>query len=100
EFEAQYSPVRERDGTISGVVGVATDITERRRAEQAARRADAASRTLVQQSPFGIFRATPDGAFLSVNPALVEMLGHASESDLLSRHLDRDVFKEPAARAL
>ena len=99
EFEAQYSPVRERDGTISGVVGVATDITERRRAEQAARRADAASRTLVQQSPFGIFRAAPDGAFLSVNPALVEMLGYESESDLLSRHLDRDVFKEPAARA-
>ena len=99
EFEAQYSPVRERDGTISGVVGVATDITERRRAEQAARRADAASRTLVQQSPFGIFRAAPDGAFLSVNPALVDMLGYESESDLLSRHLDQDVFKEPAARA-
>ena len=99
EFEAQYSPVRERDGSITGVVGVATDITERRRAEQAARRADAASRTLVQQAPFGIFRATPEGALLSVNPALVEMLGYESEAELLSRHLDRDVFKEPAARA-
>ena len=99
EFEAQYSPVRERDGSISGVVGVATDITERRRAEQAARRADAASRTLVQQSPFGIFRATPEGALLSVNPALADMLGYESEAELLTRHLDRDVFKEPAARA-
>ncbi|HLZ45863.1 MAG TPA: PAS domain S-box protein [Gemmatimonadales bacterium] len=99
EFEAQYSPVLERDGSISGVVGVATDITERRRAEQAARRADAASRTLVQQSPFGIFRATPEGALLSVNPALVDMLGYESETELLTRHLDRDVFKEPAARA-
>src|ERR1041384_8041794 len=39
EFEAQYSPVRERDGSISGVVGVATDITDRRRAEEAVRRA-------------------------------------------------------------
>src|SRR5205814_464908 len=99
EFEAQYSPVRERNGSISGVVGVATDITERRRAEQALRRADTASRMLVQQAPFGIFRATPDGAFLSVNPALVEMLAYETETELLSRHLDRDVFKEPAARA-
>ena len=99
EFEAQYSPVRERDGSISGVVGVATDITERRRAEEAARRADAANRMLVEQAPFGIYRATPEGAFLSVNPALVEMLGYASEAELLSRNLDRDVFKEPAARA-
>jgi len=99
EFEAQYSPVRERDGTITGVVGVATDITERRRAEDALRRADAASRTLVQQAPFGIFRASPDGTFLSVNPALVEMLRYPSEAELLERHLDRDVFKDPSARA-
>ena len=98
EFEAQYSPVRERDGAISGVVGVATDITERRRAEEAARRADVASRTLVHQAPFGIYRATPDGAFLSVNPALVEMLGYANDAELLERQLERDVFKEPAAR--
>jgi two-component system, cell cycle sensor histidine kinase and response regulator CckA len=99
EFEAQYSPVRERDGSISGIVGVATDITERRRAEQALRRADTASRMLVQQAPFGIFRATPEGALLSVNPALVDMLGYESEAELLTCHLDRDVFKEPAARA-
>src|SRR2546425_5727158 len=99
EFEAQYSPGRERDGSISGVVGVATDITERGPAEQALRRADAANRTPVQQAPFGIFRATPEGAFLSVNPALAEMLAYETEAELLSRHLDRDVFKEPAARA-
>ena len=99
EFEAQYSPVRERDGTITGVVGVATDITERRRAEDALRRADAASRTLVQQAPFGIFRAAPDGTLLSVNPALVEMLRYGSEAELLERHLDRDVFKDPSVRA-
>jgi PAS domain S-box-containing protein len=99
EFEAQYSPVRERDGTISGVVGVATDITERRRAEDALRRADAASRTLVQQAPFGIYRATPEGAFLSVNPALAEMLGYATDDELQGAHLDRDVFVDHAVRA-
>ena len=98
EFEAQYSPVRERDGSISGVIGVATDITERRRAEQALRRADAASRMLVQQSPFGILRAAPDGTVLSVNPALVDMLGYPSEAALTKLHLDRDVFADPTAR--
>jgi two-component system cell cycle sensor histidine kinase/response regulator CckA len=90
--------VRERDGTISGVIGVATDITERRRAEQALRRADAASRMLVQQAPFGIFRATPDGTLLSVNPALVDMLGYLSEAELTKAHLDRDVFADATAR--
>ena len=99
EFEAQYSPVRKKDGSIAGVVGVATDITERRRAEEALRRADAAGRMLVQQAPFGIFRAAPEGTLLSVNPALVEMLGYASERDLLDQHLDKDLFRDPAERA-
>ena len=98
EFEAQYSPVRERDGSIAGVVGVATDITERRRAENALQRADAASRMLVQQAPFGIFRAAPDGTLLSVNPEMVEMLGYASEEELTETNLDRDIFADAAAR--
>ncbi|HEV8304407.1 MAG TPA: PAS domain S-box protein [Gemmatimonadales bacterium] len=99
EFEAWYSPVRERDGTVSGVVGVATDITQRRRAEAALRRSDEATRALVQHAPFGIYRATPDGALLAVNPALVQMLGYGSEAELMRTHLDRDVFVDPQARS-
>ena len=34
EFEVQYSPVHEPNGSVSGVVGVATDITERRGLEE------------------------------------------------------------------
>ena len=99
EFEVQYSPVRGRDGSRSGVVGVATDITERRRAQDALRRSDEASRTLVQHAPFGIYKATPEGQLLTVNPALVQILGYESEAQLVAAHLDRDVFSEAEARA-
>jgi len=58
------------------------------------RRADTASRTLVQQAPFGIFRATPKARSSRSTPLLVEMLAYESEADLVSRHLDGDVFKE------
>src|SRR5882762_6092294 len=37
-FEAWYSPVRDVDGSVAGVIGVGTDITERCRAEAALRR--------------------------------------------------------------
>jgi len=57
---------RERDGSISGVVGVATDITERRRAEQALRRADSRQPHAGATGP-SAFSARPEGAFLSVN---------------------------------
>jgi PAS domain-containing protein len=39
-FESWYSPARSRDGTVDGVIGVGTNITERRRAEEALRRSE------------------------------------------------------------
>src|SRR5207249_3959416 len=39
-FEAWYSPVRDADGTVAGVIGVGTDISERCRAEAALRRSE------------------------------------------------------------
>ncbi len=33
-FETWYSPLRDEGGSVSGVIGVATDVTERRRAEE------------------------------------------------------------------
>ncbi len=39
-FEAQTTPIRNRDGEIDGMMGVATNITERRRAEEALRQSE------------------------------------------------------------
>ena len=49
-FEMRYSPLRE-NGEFSGVLGVATDVTERREAEDKLRQAEARYRTLVEQIP-------------------------------------------------
>src|SRR2546422_3356513 len=34
------TPIRDRDGSLAGVIGVGTDITERRKAEEALRRSE------------------------------------------------------------
>ncbi len=49
-FETRYSPLRE-NGEFSGVLGVATDVTERKEAEDQLRAAEARYRTLVEQVP-------------------------------------------------
>lgn len=45
-----------------------------------------------------IFRSTPAGRFIEVNPALVQMLGYASTEEVLARQLPDDLYVEPAQR--
>ena len=97
-FEASYTPIRDRDGSVAGVIGVGTDITERRKAEEALRRSEESSRALVQHATYGIYRSSPEGRFLAVNPALVKMLGYASEEALLAVDMARDVYADPEER--
>jgi PAS domain S-box-containing protein len=68
---------------------------EHKRYEEALRRSEAHSRSLISSAAFGICRCTLGGKFLDVNPALIAMLGYASVEDLLQRNARRDVFADP-----
>jgi PAS domain S-box-containing protein len=97
-FDLWYTPIREADGAVSGVIGVANDITERRRAEEALRRSEESNRALVQRATHGIYRSTPEGRFLAVNPALVKLLGYESEAQLLAVNVTHDVYADATER--
>ncbi len=52
--------------------------------EEALRRSETDYRALVEHATYGIYRSSLDDRFLSVNPALVEMLGYESKAELLT----------------
>src|SRR5205085_4626750 len=56
-------------------VVLANDVTERRRVEAALRHAEEKYRSIFEHAVEGIFQSTPDGHFISVNPALARILG-------------------------
>src|SRR2546421_3075940 len=72
---------------------------ERKRAEAALTRSETTYRSLVEDSPFGIFQSAPDGRLIAVNPALVSILGYDSETELLQRNVASDIYVDPAERA-
>ena len=70
---------------------------DREAAEDALAASEARYRSLISRAAYGIYRATTDGRFLDVNPALVAMLGYESEEALRARPV-AEVYADPAER--
>jgi len=87
-----FEPVHDSDGTLSGAVGVATDVTEQHRAEQRAREASRRERalagdlsrfkSLVEASPDFVAIAGLDGRVQYVNPGGRALIGMAADVDV------------------
>ncbi len=68
---------------------------EHKRYQEALRRSEARSRSLIMSAAFGICRCTVGGRFLDVNPALIAMLGYESVEGLLRLDARSEVFVNP-----
>ncbi len=56
-------------------------------------------RSIFDNSVEGIFQSSIDGRFITVNKALVEILGYDDEEDLMKANIIKDIYKSPEDRA-
>ena len=68
--------------------GVDWDITDRKRAAEALRKAEEKYRNIFYHAIEGIFQTTPEGAFISANPALARIHGYDSPEELINTITD------------
>jgi len=79
-------------------LGLLGDITERKRAEEAVRESEEKFRTLFNRTPDGVYRSTPAGRYLDVNPAMVKMYGYDSPEEMFALDIPRDIYFSPEER--
>ncbi|RLC83815.1 MAG: hypothetical protein DRJ03_16025 [Chloroflexi bacterium] len=96
-MDVAYYPYVEADGAVSGVVVSSHDTTERVRAEEALRESEEQYRGLFERVPIGLYRSTPEGQILDVNPAMVQMLGYPDRETLLAVNTV-ELFADPDDR--
>ena len=95
-LESTASVIRDSKGQPEKIVIVNRDITERKRAAEALLRSETSFRSVVEDAPYGIFKANLTGKLLMVNPALVKMLGYASQDELLGVNLASGIYRHAA----
>ena len=76
---------------------LATDVTERMRAQEAMRQSEQKYRDIFEFATLGIYQSLRDGRFLTANAPLAEMLGYDSPEDLMRQNLD-DIYVNPEER--
>lgn len=86
-FDLSYSPVREADGSVAGIMAIGFETTEKRRAELARAQSDLRLQRLMETEAVGmIFFDAEAGAVIGANEVFLRMSGH-SRSDLESRKM-------------
>ncbi len=83
---ASVGSVREQ-GKIVSFNALLTDITERKRAEEALKISEEKFRNLVENAPVGIGITTLDGTPVYRNKAMCDLYGYASKEELMQEHM-------------
>ena len=95
-LESTSSVVKNAEGQPEKLIIVNRDISDRKRASEALSLSEASFRSVIENAPYGIYRANAAGQFLRVNPALQKMLGYETQEELFHANLATDIYRDQA----
>ncbi|HVY64796.1 MAG TPA: EAL domain-containing protein [Gammaproteobacteria bacterium] len=96
-FDAARGPTTDEIDLITRLTQLAGIAIRRKQDETALRDSEARFRALFDNVVDGVYQAKPDGELLSVNPALVQMLGY-DDAHELGRSNMAELFVDPKER--
>ena len=95
-FETHCAPLRGRNGQISGLIGVAFDISERKRMEEALRESEEKFRRIFDNVYDIYYRTDAQGIITDISPS-VERFGYTPEELVGTQVLD--IYENPEERS-
>jgi PAS domain S-box-containing protein len=81
------SPIKDSNGRIVSISGIARDITERKLAEEGLRESEKKFRSVFRDAGVGMVIVSPEGRFLAANATFCDCLGY-TEEELLAKTVE------------
>jgi len=94
------SPLFDNNGNMIGAIESIRDISDRKRFEDALSKSEEKYRTLFEESKDAVYMSTPEGRFLDINQASVELFGYSSKEELLAIDIPNDLYFNPEDRKI
>ncbi len=89
--------IRDSTGTITGLRSTMQDISELKRTEAELRTAEESYRNIFENAIEGIFQATREGRYITLNPALATLYGYSDPREMMQEvnEIGRQIYVEP-----
>lgn len=97
----RHKLMTDAEGAVCGLRSTLQDISALKRTEQDLREAEEKYRGIFENAIEGIFQSTAEGSYMSVNPALADILGYDSPDELAGTvtHIAKQLYVRPGRRA-
>jgi PAS domain S-box-containing protein/putative nucleotidyltransferase with HDIG domain len=75
----------------------ASEITKRKKAEQTLKESEEKYRSIFENSVEGIYQSTPEGRFISINPAMAHIYGYESPKEMIMSitNIGKQLYVDP-----
>jgi two-component system, cell cycle sensor histidine kinase and response regulator CckA len=96
--EVKVSFLRDRNGSIAGILGVARDVTARRRDSERLEQERRTFLSVLEQAPYGVVLMDGDGRSLFANGAFTEITGYRLDDIPMGREWFRKAYPDETYR--
>ena len=88
------------DNRIVRVIGIIMDITNQKLAEEALKASESKYLSLFNNAILGIYRTTPEGRYLDMNPAFARIVGYNSPEEMMAdiHDIGKQLYVRPEDR--
>lgn len=92
-------PIKDEDGKVAGLFGIARDVTDLVLAEEALKKSEARLRDIIDNAPVGVFRTMTGGGYENPNMEFARTLGYDDPEDLTRCVSDLiEIYENPVQR--